>query len=62
MPSLALINIVTSYATSFPDFTQLTLAFPNFLLTGIFFIEIPNFSQFLTPRKNPVLHQLGHNK
>ena len=42
-----------NYKTSFPNFSQLTLAFPNFSLPGIFLIEIPNFSQFLKPCRNP---------
>ena len=47
MLPLALIFIVMSYAISFPNFSQLTLAFPNFSLQGICLIEIPNFSPFL---------------
>ena len=55
MPLLALIYIVMSYA-SFPDFSQITFAFPNFSLSGIFLIKIPKFFRFLKPHRNPDLN------
>ena len=54
MAPLALILIVMSYEKNFPNFSQLTLAFPNFSLSEIFLIQIPNFFRFLKLCRSPV--------